>query len=1007
MRLWDINLPQLWEDDYLSLDRAMTDPGRMFDIQKFQGPADTIFDFAPPLSYALIHLALEFSTSATAARIPSLAAGLFTVLGFALLGGALFSRRAGLIAAFLCALSLFHIDFSRAIKFYSLFMCFFVFSSYFLLLALRTGKGWAYAAFAMCAADMLYSGYQGVPVFAAQALYGAACLAVWRRRPDAPPAGKQTLFLTSSLLLVLLAFSPFAPGVFFIQSFLHAGNVDILGGLSPAFFLGAVEKFLYFVYEPPRFILILALLLATAGAAAFLARKKASGLAYLALTSGFPVLAVILSQSQTRLMLSPRHLVGFFPALLLLIAVGIDACASLIESRKAQRSLRRTLLAAGLAMGLCLALVWPVLDNLEGYYVREMSQDRAFFRWLSLRKFDVTGLDFTGYKRNAKRFAAAWHAPGLFAPAGTFPAPGYRRVYLVDNFTEGATPPVRRGVPVADFGMSVFKTRVNALGLVSKAPLPMAPGQDGVYRYLTDYTGLAFYRDAAMADNMTLDNELAMLRPARYGQPAEAVYAFAAPPGCAPRRISFSVMAALFKRHPSKPSDSALDVLASPDGLHYALAGTINAAVMEPGRQGVEIVEGPFFEEIGFYHNHRLLERSFDLSRFAGPDGRLFVKMRIVPGKTEGFLNIGSMRLTAGEFAGPSPSPSWPLEWTANALIRDNNVHPWSPGAVMIGPGVFGFAGPGLPDGVNRNRLSPESALPAFAAAHPGLAPVYALRAPDGATALTLYDPGLVDPGLNLGPDSPEKEAILAQGAPFAAGSLQLSGELRSPVIDFGGTRLAIPVAAPAGSVLELNPGGQARLAFTPDFTKQGFDPSQMAMSGNVVPADDPDYDGGLTCAPGASCFFTYQFVSAYPMKTLRVRILPRLYGAKGQKRRCQASYSTDGGPFVPLAELTPETDGDWSLMFLSQYRKIVFDKPVTRLVLRFDLESDFQAQFWSPERPTDNMYVEAELDASMAPGLTLARDRIPVTLMNPQGNRFRLILDAAPIPFSSRIFPR
>lgn len=1008
LRLWDIGAPQLWEDDYLSLDRASMDLGRMFQVQKYQGPADTIFDFAPPLSYALVHLALGLSPTAAAARAPSLLAGILTVLGFFLLGKTLFSRKTGLFAALFCALSLFHIDFSRAVKFYALFLCFFVFSSYFLLAALSSGKARLFAAYALTAAAMLYSGYQGVPVFAAQAAYAVLALAASRKTLNAAALKKRYLALFLALAAAAAAFSPFLEGVFFLNTFLQNPGVDILQGLTPGFFVAVAAKQLHFVYEtPPAYIWLTAALTLT-GILACPPEKKLRSLAFLALIAGLPALAVITSQSHTRLMLSPRHLISLFPALLLLPAFGLSFLLDRAAARTPDRRPALRALAAGFAgLAVCLTLFWPSISRLDGYYERTISQDREFFRWLALRKNNIQGLDFTGYKRNIKRFAASWHLSGLYEPAGTWAAPAYRRIYLVDNYNTGTTPGPMPGAPVTAFNVAIFNTRVAAMGLASRAPLALFPGRDGAFSYNAALTGLDFYQDAFSADNMTLDNELGMLRPARYSRQAEVVYAFTAPDGQAPTRIDAAITAKLYKRHPTLASDSAMEILAGPDGKTFEPVGLIDGPDFLNGSSGGEEEPCAFFEEIGFYQSCRVIKKTVDLSRHIGKDGRLFVKIVITPGVKEGFLNLGGFRLDAAAFpAGDAPA-SWPLALAAKNLLANNLVHPWREHETILGPGVFGFAGQGLPPGISMDQLSPAGALDAFLAAHPKASPVYELRAPNGEAALTLFDPSLADPGVRLGPSSPEAKAILAGKPPLAVKSLRLAGAFKAPIILAGDKRMEIPVAAPAGSTLILNARGAGRLSFSPDFTKEGFSTASMANSANIVSGRHPDYDGVVCCAPGTSCFFTYAFVSAYPITKLRLRVYPRVYGDAKEPRSCKVSYSTDGQNFVPLDELAGDGSNDWSPMFLNRFHTVNFDRPASMVVARFDLSADFQAQFWSPVRPVDRMYLEADLDASLFDPISIATPACDIRLDRPEGNDFQLFLNPLATPLSEKTYSR
>ncbi len=1006
LRLWNIAFLQFWEDDYLSLDRALMNLGRMFMVQKFQGPADTIFELQPPLFHAVLHFVLQAAKTESAARSVSLAAGAGAVLGVFFAGRSLFGRPAGLFAALLCALSLFHMEFSRAVKPYSLFLCCSVWALFFFYEALKSGRTGLWAAYALSAAAMLYSGYQGLPAFAAQGVFGA----YWFFSQGGERAvGRRRGFIrfAAAMLVVIAAYLPWLEAVFFLRAFLHNPGVDPLAGLNFAFFSKIAAEFYTSVFPCPKPFLAAFLLVVLAGVASRLVQGRAKPFLLLLLWAGAPCLAVLSSQADHRTIVSSRHLVFLFFFLMFMAGSGVEALSTFVcRAIPAGRVRRRAALGAGLAA--CFALMLPDILAYGAFYRRQLSFDRDFFHWLQQHKNNVSGLDFTGYKRNTKRFAANWALPGLFEPAGSWARPGYRRVHLVENFTTGSqnrTPP-SGGLLVEAFRTGIFNTRVEALGLVNRAPLALSPGKGLLYR--DEFKTFRFYEDAFAAKNTTLDRELGLLRPARYSKPAAATYAFVLPPGAAVRKLSVTTAAALYKRHPDSRADSFIEVSASRDGKVFHSLGRIAHEDFLDGDGRPKSRPFPFFEEMGFYPECRFTEKTFALGAFAEKAGELFLRIVIHNGVVEGFLNLDEIRLQ-GEVVSTAPSaPKYSeLDFYARNLIRNCRVKTWRQGLSIIGDGVFAFAAPGYGRlAGNGSPANPPADLAAFKSLHPGIAPVYTLKDEKDAPALVFYDPELGAPGVRLSADHPEKRAALAKAPPFAVKSIRLSGRLQAPSLEINGRSLPIGVLAPQGSVLTLNPGGGGLLYFSPDFTDKGFDPDMFFHSLNVVPGDHPDYDGSVTCRAGTDCFFTFAFVSAFPIRELRIKTYPRVYGDAEGIRGARLSYSTDGKTYQRLDELGSDASLTWSRLFRSRFHEVSFDAPVRQVFLRFDMFADKMAEFWSHVRAVDRMYVEVLLDASTLPEITIDKAEFSITLTDSPANDVRVLLDDKPAPIKARVLP-
>jgi hypothetical protein len=984
LRLWQLDRAALWEDDYLNLDRALLPLGLMWDLQKWQGPADTPYDFQPPLSFALEHLALDVSRASAAARMVSVAAGVLAVWGTFALGRGLFGAGPGLLAALLVCLSLFHIEYSRAIKAYGLFYCFSVWSCAFVRAAAAGGRLRHWAGWAVTATGMLYSAYIGFPAFAGQALWAAAMAGegVLRRRPG---AGRQALLAMASTAAVLAATAPWLPAVLFLQRMFFDASVDPLARLSLNYFKGVLAGFQAPAFAAPEWVVPASLALAAAGVVSALAGGRWRELTLMLLWVGTPTASVLLSKSVMTELATSRHVFNLLGALTLLPAAGAWAVARLVSGGAGPR------LAA--AATLCLALCWPQMAHLPDLYKRSISFDRDYFYWLWTKARPGDALGVEGWKRKSKAFGARWYLPGLFASPGDFSGPGPRGLMVVEN---QAGPEPMLGIPesveVDDLRFGLFHTGARRLRVLSRSPLTVVPDAAGTYVYEDDFSTPRMLSDASSAVNAAPDLTLGHLAPVRATLPARAVYRFAVPDGVDIERAHLELGAVLYKKHPRHPSDAAIDVLAGPDAGSLALVRTIAWQDFLGTDGGLPLGPCKGYEEQPMYQTCAHASVEADL---AGRYGReLWIEFRFRPGVSEGFVELDRMRLMArAGLTGAGTPDAARLE--LDALVSGNAVHPWSPGAVSL-DGLFAFAaeGAGL---TPRGPVNPASDLARFQAEHPGLAPAHVLRDGAGVPAVYFYDPPL-----KLSTRSPELAALLAKG--FTARGMVLSGRLNAPTLRAGDSAASVLVAAPAGTTLMLNPGGRGKLIWSPDFSRDVFAAMDASPQDTLRPTPDADNDGGLTCREERSCVFTARFVSALPVSRVRLEWYPRVVADLSGKNAVRLSYSTDEGrTFVPVESFSGDGSGKWTGMFEKHAREIAFPAPVKHFTLKAELTGE-DAQLWSHRRVVDRMWLEADLDARSVRPLALPGGTFPLSLDGPPGNDFDLALSPEPLPLYDSI---
>jgi 4-amino-4-deoxy-L-arabinose transferase-like glycosyltransferase len=115
LRVETVDQRPIWYDEAYTLEMA-----RMGSIAEIAEESRT--DWAgesPPLHYILCFLHFQVSDSTLSLRLPSVEAGVLTVLALTVLGALMFSRTVGLVAGILMAFSVYHIEYSQDARAYS------------------------------------------------------------------------------------------------------------------------------------------------------------------------------------------------------------------------------------------------------------------------------------------------------------------------------------------------------------------------------------------------------------------------------------------------------------------------------------------------------------------------------------------------------------------------------------------------------------------------------------------------------------------------------------------------------------------------------------------------------------------------------------------------------------------------------------------------------------------------------------------------------------------------
>jgi len=988
IRLWQLDRPALWEDDFFNLDRGLMDLGGMFHAQKYSGHTETFHDYQPPLYYGLLHVALAISKSTLAARLVSFSAGMLALFGLYKAGGSLFGGRAGLFALMLAALSLFHIDSSRSIKTYSVYFCASVWAVYFLNEALKHRGFRLWGAYVPCAAAMVYSSFMGVPSLAGQLTFGAIMLG-WDCAKGKPGWKSGMAGFVGASLAVFVICLPWVEAVTFIREMFYNPGVDPLASLSLAKARELVEGFLNHVFAVPPWLWAGLPLLLMAGICAALAGGALKSAGLLLLWAGLPALTVLTSKTEMNAVLSTRHFFNVYGLFILFGGYGADALSRLFFGKLFRAGIGFASLAFGSA--LCAGVSIYGLLMLPQYYPRSISFDRDFYYWLYANHGMAEALDVQGWKRSTKRFAGKWYLPGLFESAGDMSAPIYRRMMVVENsFGKDAPKGVPQSLWQERFALGPFGGGASLVGMINRSPMVVTPDKEGNFLYSDDYSGFAIHRDAFSLQNASTDTRLGVLLPSSWAEPGAVTYRFVMPQSVEALQVEAFLRGVLYKRHPASPSKAALEVWAGskPDTLQ--LAGAISFDDFS-GKiaQGCEALE-----EVPLYGACSRMVKQWDITGFVGDGRDFYVSVRLLPGQEEGYLFADDFELKVRTRPG-NFSKEYALGLELANLLSNNRVQPWQPGAAAL-DGLFAFAAkeglvqPGL-------ALGSPGELREFKERYPELMPVHVLKDDSGESVAYFYD-------LPLRLSEREPGFTMTSSREFETRGVILSGRMHVPSLLMADQKVDIPIVAPAGSTLMLNPGGRGMLIWSPDFSKDVFDKLDFNSSENLRPTPDADNDGGLTCREERPCYFTARFVSALPVKRVRLEWYPRVVADPTGKNMVRLSYSTDDGKtFKQLERYIGEGSGKWSETFKKHAATINFNVPINHFMLKAELTGE-DAQLWSHRRAVDKMWAEFDLDARSVKSFQIPEGRFRLGLADPSGNDMIVRLRDKPVPIFDSI---
>lgn len=157
LRFYGLTNQSLWVDELVSVRTAE---------KGFAGIINEVsrgYDCSPPLYYFILHIwMMVLGTGELAVRMLSAILGILLIPAIYYVGSSLFSRKAGLISAFLTAIGEFHIKYSQEARMYTMLALLGLFSTYFLYRALTTDRKSSWAGYIIFTILTIYTHNYGL-----------------------------------------------------------------------------------------------------------------------------------------------------------------------------------------------------------------------------------------------------------------------------------------------------------------------------------------------------------------------------------------------------------------------------------------------------------------------------------------------------------------------------------------------------------------------------------------------------------------------------------------------------------------------------------------------------------------------------------------------------------------------------------------------------------------------------------------------------------------------------
>lgn len=904
LRAYGIDGPsfKIW-DDFFGLRVAEKSYADILHFLAHQ-PYDPYQEFQPPLYYLIVHALLELGRTDAMARMTGVLAGTLTIPALYCLGRTLFGRGAGLCAALLMAVSVYHIEYSQQIRNYVLFLLFATWSMYYFAawLVERRMKGlWLYCVVTVV---MLYTSYMASVVIMAQVLIWVVFTFAEFRIGLRSALKRQVPFM-AAMIMAGVCYLPWFPR----QSRMYSVLSQITGNTNPPIWdtlLGTVREFSSYYCETLGYPEVAVPFMLLAGIGIILAfRKRRSGAIFLLLWVAVTLL-VVFGFNRQGLHVRTRHLIALLPVLFLFLGFTLSWGVAFL------RGPWKSVAAVLAAVTLLNVYNFRVLPF---YYRREDDRLKDLCYTLGTFKRDTDRLMFWGsdskWFPSVSHLVQDWYLPGVFHGPGQDFSRQYMRAWMLSS---PAARPVLAGMEnVLPQGRRAY-VDYSLVGLVNTSPVTVDFGIDGAFELRQDFRSPNAYSLVHELENLEFDNGSVRTRSIERSGYIE--YAFELPQGSVMSSMRAEV-AATFLADVSGVPDSAVTVSAA------GPTGDFSPLARFPMR---ELAAAPGF-------NGRQVELRGDVpvpSDFCR-DG-LRVRLELDPGKEWGAIMLSGVVFSA-KGSSQVPPQATPERRRLDHALNNSLIAPADGGAIPLGQPLFAFTTKAQ-DAQDPARIGGAQALAAFQKAYSGLKPV--LSVVDGDARYFLYDPALGEPSLG----APGEYAVT--GGPVR--SVVVWGRGDAGIVSVADQRAGLASAGQVQVFQDMDALGQGRLVMTPTFSS-----GNPSVAGAVEAPGVKQHPGEdcLTCVDAKPCYMVYKLSAPGGFTDITVQAYPRVFGDWFLANRWRVSVSTDGSTFEPLDGLRSNASGRWDGWRVPRTSRKVWALPARDIYIRFDFSGD-GVQLWS-----------------------------------------------------------
>jgi len=334
LRLWNINQSFWWDEIWSTLPYATAD--------SLWGTVSQLgYYFNNHILYSIcckISITI-FGENEISTRIPALALGLFGIGAVYLFGRTYWNSSIGLTAAYLMAISIFHIDHSTEARGYSGFLLFSILSTYYFLKALPTRDGKPWILYILCTVTAYYFHVIMIAVSTAQFLF-IILIRLGKRvdRSGTPAQGLYPYFkyTTIAAIITLTLYLPI------LKTFIkNMGKVNVVEVNRLPFLQDLANSIYPGILSPPGLILYAILLCA---GLYFLIKKNTSLSILTVIIIVAPFTIYILANP---MFVYKRYFLYALPFCLLIVSGGIHSLSNLCRT-----PLQKNLVFIGLLLAL-------------------------------------------------------------------------------------------------------------------------------------------------------------------------------------------------------------------------------------------------------------------------------------------------------------------------------------------------------------------------------------------------------------------------------------------------------------------------------------------------------------------------------------------------------------------------------------------------------------------------------------------------------------------------------